>query len=143
MESDAIDGPRVNQIHGMAVTYRDGVFIGMVQMMEIEDTLPAWNPLIPMEVARFHVQLAVSFDGVSFHRVGDRRAFFSPSEDATAFDYGMVRSGGEWVFHDDRMFMYYDGRPWKHVLPNGAFGNAGRRSGASAWRKRRSIALPG
>ena len=114
LESDAIDDPRVNQIHGMTVTQRDGVFIGLIQMMEIHQEAVAWNPLTPFEFARFHVQLAVSADGVRFHRVGERGEFFGTSGQEGTFDYGMVRCGGQWVFDGDRMLMYFDGRPYEH-----------------------------
>jgi len=114
LESDAIDDPRVNQIHGMTVTHRDGLFIGLVQVMEIEEEIVQWNPLAPAERARFHVQLAVSLDGVRFHRVADRGEYFGTGEEGR-FDCGMVRSGGQWVFDGDRMLMYYDGRPYRHA----------------------------
>jgi len=113
LESDAIDDPRVHQIHGMTVTWHDGLFIGLIQMMEIQDEIVTWNPLTPFELARFHVQLAVSRDGVRFHRVADRAEYFGTGETG-CFDCGMVRSGGQWVFDGDRMLMYYDGRPYPH-----------------------------
>jgi len=113
LESDAIDEPRENQIHGMTVTYHDGVFIGLVQILEIEEAVPTWNPLLPMERGRFHVELAVSYDGVHFHRIADRQEYFGTGEPG-AWDGGMVRSGGQWVFDGERMLMYYDGRAYKH-----------------------------
>lgn len=117
LESDVIDDPQVHQIHGMCVTYRDGVFIGLIQVMEIEhdwSTPEGWG-LLPKEYAKFHVQLAVSTDGERFERVGDRAVFFDVSPDENAFDHGMVRCGGQWVIDGDRMLMYYDGRPYAHM----------------------------
>lgn len=113
LESDAIDDPRVNQIHGMTVTYYDGIFIGLVQMLEIKEETPSWNPLLPFERGRFSVQLAVSYDGVRFHRVADRAEYFGTGTPG-GFDGGMVRCGGQWVFDGDHMLMYYDGRSVEH-----------------------------
>ena len=128
LESDAIDDPRVRQIHGMTVTWHDGLYIGLIQMMEIHHELPGWNPLTPFECARFHVQLAVSADGLRFHRIAERAEFFGTG-DPGAFDHGMVRCGGQWVFDGDRMLMYYDGRPYEHGQiqkdPSGALKLAG------------------
>jgi len=121
LESDALDDPRVQQIHGMIVTLRHGLYVGLIQMMEILEELPSWNPLLPLERARFTAQLAVSADGVRFHRVGERGAYFAPGPEG-AFDSGMIRPGSQWVEDGDRLLLYYDGRPYAHTPASGGDG---------------------
>ncbi len=118
LESDAIDDPRVRQIHGMIVTHHAGLYIGVIQMMEIIEEVPGWNPLMPFERARFHGQLAVSVDGVHFTRVAERAEYLGTGAEGT-FDAGMVRPGSMWIVEDERMRMYYDGRPYAHAPKEG------------------------
>ncbi len=109
LRADNRDGDSNHQIHQMSVTWHNGQFIGLVSMFHIQGFLEMRDgegkPLL-MEEGTCDTQLAVSRDGLHWHRAADRQVFLplgSPGE----WDSQWIVTAGQIVFDQDRMLFYY------------------------------------
>lgn len=101
MAADIDDLPG-DEIYSMAVFPYEGLYIGLVQMYH---ACPGTNTL--------EIQLAVSRDGVSWQRVGDRRPFI-PLGEIGEWDRFNQSVGSVPVLVDDELRFYYTGRSFRH-----------------------------
>jgi hypothetical protein len=93
----------------MSVTWHNGQFLGLVSMFHIDGFLEMrdgdGSPLL-MEEGTCDTQLAVSRDGLHWHRIADRQVFLplgSPGE----WDSQWIVTASQIIFDQDRMLFYY------------------------------------
>lgn len=90
---DAQDGPAA-QIYGMPTDIYEGLYVGMFWIYR-EGT-----------DGKIDTQLAVSRDGVRWHRVADRQTFL-PNGPEGSRDDGMSRAVGRFIVRRDTIYLYY------------------------------------
>ncbi|HUT73800.1 MAG TPA: hypothetical protein VM221_03060 [Armatimonadota bacterium] len=112
--TDSRDGYPWTQPYGMAVTPYGDQLIGIIWMIHLDQT-PGNNRLGDLDM-----QLMVSRDGTSWHRVAERAVFLGPTPGS--WDEGGVFPSTTLVVKDDRVHVYYTGRSARHGVQGGATG---------------------
>ena len=109
-------------VYNMGVFYYEGQYIGMPAMYHATGPVPNYP-----NTEGFHViQLAVSRDLKSWHRVADRATFIGPSHlDSGAYDLTQILPPSSPVVHGDELWFYYTGLKYRSTFhyigtyPNG------------------------
>ncbi len=102
MTADAGDAPG-DEIYSMQVFPYESVYIGLVQVFHNQP-----------DACHLDVQLAVSRDGVSFTRVGDRRPFLPVGPVGSWDRFNLSVANNPPIAVGDVLRFYYGGRNYRH-----------------------------
>ena len=107
---DVRDGAPWRQFYGMAVTAYGDQLIGLLWILDLDPL--RGDPKRTGLVGPMRVQLAVSRDGETWHRVTDRATFLDVTPGA--WDAGQVKPSTTMFVRDGKVWIYYTGFDSEH-----------------------------